>query len=237
MNGDGYTDVIVGAHLLTTNGQMDEGRAYVYLGGASGLCHDAAWTAESDPGERLLRHLGGDGGGRERRRVHRRHRRGSRYDNGQTDEGRAFVYLGSASGLAVESRPGRPRATRRAPVRLFGGDGGDVNGDGYGDVIVGAFNYSNGQTDEGRAYVYLGRPRAWRRRRLDGRERPGRARTSAFGGDGGGRERRRLQRRHRRGDDYDNGQTDEGRAYVYLGGAAGLSAGAAWTAESDQAGA
>ena len=33
---------------------------------------------------------------------------------------------------------------------------GDVNGDGYADVIVGAPNYDNGQTDEGRAFVYLG---------------------------------------------------------------------------------
>jgi hypothetical protein len=31
-----------------------------------------------------------------------------------------------------------------------------VNGDGYSDVIVGAYYYDNGQTDEGRAYVYFG---------------------------------------------------------------------------------
>ena len=30
---------------------------------------------------------------------------------------------------------------------------GDVNGDGYSDVIVGAVVYDNGETDEGRAYV------------------------------------------------------------------------------------
>ena len=33
---------------------------------------------------------------------------------------------------------------------------GDVNGDGYADVIVGAPDYDNGQTDEGRAFVYHG---------------------------------------------------------------------------------
>jgi len=42
---------------------------------------------------------------------------------------------------------------------LFGysvGTAGDVNGDGYCDVIVGALYYDNGQTDEGRAYMYYG---------------------------------------------------------------------------------
>ena len=33
---------------------------------------------------------------------------------------------------------------------------GDVNGDGYGDVLVGASHYGNGQTEEGRASLYLG---------------------------------------------------------------------------------
>ncbi len=33
---------------------------------------------------------------------------------------------------------------------------GDVNGDGYADVIVGTPHYSNGQNIEGRAYLYYG---------------------------------------------------------------------------------
>ncbi len=33
---------------------------------------------------------------------------------------------------------------------------GDVNGDGYSDVIVGAPYYDNGEDNEGRAYVYYG---------------------------------------------------------------------------------
>ena len=42
---------------------------------------------------------------------------------------------------------------------FFGGSvstAGDVNGDGYGDVIVGAYQFDNGETDEGRAYLFLG---------------------------------------------------------------------------------
>ena len=33
---------------------------------------------------------------------------------------------------------------------------GDVNGDGYSDVLVGAEGFDGGQTDEGKAYLFLG---------------------------------------------------------------------------------
>jgi hypothetical protein len=33
---------------------------------------------------------------------------------------------------------------------------GDVNGDGYADLIVGASSQDNPETDEGQAYVYFG---------------------------------------------------------------------------------
>ena len=78
------------------------------------------------------------------------------YDNGQTDEGRAYVYLGSASGLATSAAW---TAESDQADALFGysvASAGDVNGDGYSDVVVGAYGYDNGQNEEGRAYLYLG---------------------------------------------------------------------------------
>jgi hypothetical protein len=64
--------------------------------------------------------------------------------------------------------------------------------------------------------------------------------TAEFGksvGTAGRRQRRRVLRPHRGRPFYDNGQADEGRAYVYLGSASGLVTPAAWVVESDQAGA
>ncbi len=77
-------------------------------------------------------------------------------DNEQDDEGRAYLYLGSASGLATSAA----WIAESDQAATFFGDSvataGDVNGDGYDDVIVGAPWYKNGHNLEGRASVYLG---------------------------------------------------------------------------------
>src|SRR6185436_7111900 len=78
------------------------------------------------------------------------------YDGGQTNEGRAFLFLGSPSGLTAT--PAWTAESDQADS-LFGyaaSSAGDTNGDGYSDVIVGAYLYDNGQTNEGRAFLYLG---------------------------------------------------------------------------------
>ncbi len=70
--------------------------------------------------------------------------------------GRASLYYGASSGL--NSTPG---ATIQCTVgnswlSASVAGAGDVNGDGYGDIIVGAPLYDRGQVDEGLGAVYLG---------------------------------------------------------------------------------
>ena len=238
VNGDGYSDILVGAPLYD-NGQVDEGRIYLYLGSASGLAATAAWTAESDQASagfgfsvQTAGSVNGDGyadivvGA-------------PYYDNGQNDEGRAFLYLGSASGLAA-----LPAWTAESDqiASNFGvsvGTAGDVNGDGYADVLVGAPWYDNGQSDEGRAYVYMGSASglaatpAWTAESnqtsiFNDGTLFGLSVSTAGDVNGDGYADVIIGCPH-----YDNGQRNEGRAFVYLGSASGLGATAAWTAESN----
>ncbi len=149
VNGDGFDDVIVGAPQDSVN---DIGRAYVYAGSAGGVSTKASTTLT---GQAVANYFGVSVSGAG-------DVNGDGYDDvivgayGQWhggDPGRAYVYAGSAGGLS-----GSARTTLVAEVSgdSFGGSvsgAGDVNGDGYDDVIVGARRASS---DTGRAYVYAG---------------------------------------------------------------------------------
>jgi len=115
---------------------------------------------------------------------------------------------------------------------------GDVNGDGYADVIVGAQSFGNDQANEGRAFVYHGSAaglsvaptgRARATRLSPATAAPCRLRATSMA--------TATPTFIVGATNFDNGQTDEGRAFVYHGSAAGLGASPNWTAESDQAGA
>jgi hypothetical protein len=148
VNGDGYADVVVGADRY----KQFTGRTYVYLGSASGLSATPIFTAT---GEDVNNHFGysvdtaGDvnGDGYDDLIVGAYHYK--------EFTGRVYVYAGNANGLS-----GNPvlTITGEGPNIYFGrsvGAAGDVNGDGYDDVIVGAQAYDNWT---GRVYVYAGGP-------------------------------------------------------------------------------
>ena len=155
VNGDGYSDVIVGAPYLD-NGQTDEGRVYVFHGSATGLSTTPNWTYERDQAAAYLGRsvaCAGDVNGDGFSDIIF----GAPYfDGGNTNEGRVFVFHGSATGLGTSTSWITESDQDGANAGASVASAGDVNGDGFSDIIYGAPLYNNGQTDEGRAVVHLG---------------------------------------------------------------------------------
>ncbi|MFZ5468279.1 MAG: integrin alpha, partial [Myxococcota bacterium] len=235
VNGDGYADVVVGAHGWGgPNGE--EGRAYLFLGSPTGLSSTPAWTA--DPTDQAFSVFGGavagagdvngDGYADVVVAAHD-------WDGEQINEGRVYLFLGSAAGLSpTPAWTADPTDQNAAHFGFFALAGvGDVNGDGYADVGVGAHNWRDQATTEGRAYVFLGNATglsatpSWT---ADPTNQAGAqfgvsiAAAGDVNGDGFG--------------DvvvgayfWDGQASREGRAYLYLGGASGLSSTPAWTAD------
>lgn len=76
--------------------------------------------------------------------------------HGESFEGRAFVYYGSAKGLPTLPDWIAEGDLEEAQFGSVVASAGDVNGDGYDDVLVGAPTFDHGKTSEGRAFLYLG---------------------------------------------------------------------------------
>jgi hypothetical protein len=234
VNGDGFGDLVVGAPDYT-NGESEEGAAFVYLGSGSGLATTAGWQVESEQdyayfGTSVASAGDVNGDGFADVIV------GSPYyDNGETEEGAAFVYIGSATGLSTTAITTLESNQENATLGGSVSSAGDVNGDGFGDVIVGAVHYNNGEYEEGAAFVYLGSaaglsPSAnttLERNQVSLYFSNSVASAGDVNGDG-------FTDVIVGSPNYDNGENQEGAAFVYLGSAAGLSTIASTTLESDQ---
>ncbi|GDX81376.1 hypothetical protein LBMAG42_31870 [Deltaproteobacteria bacterium] len=139
VNGDGYADMIVGA---SGYGSSYTGRAYVYEGEVSSLSTTAATTLTGSASDQLGSDVAGAGD------VN-----GDGYDDvivGGSNSNSAWVFHGSASGVGTTAK------STLSGSGYFGfsvAGAGDVDADGYDDVIVGAFTDSG---KAGGAYLYVG---------------------------------------------------------------------------------
>ncbi len=148
VNGDGYDDVIVGAQAVDNA----SGRAYLFFGGANGLATTPSITL-IDPtlASGMLDQFGW-------RVVGAGDVDADGYDDllvtAVGGDGTAYVYRGGPGGPSAE--PSTTLPGRDGHDSYFGvaaAAAGDVNRDGYADIIVGAHGASGGR---GRAYVYRG---------------------------------------------------------------------------------
>jgi hypothetical protein len=155
VNGDGYGDFMVGAPNAS-NGQSFEGRLYLFLGSPTGPSSTPHRTLESNVvgasfGHSLAAAGDIDGDGYDDILVG-----APRYTNGETAEGRAYLFRGSAAGLLTAPAWSLEANQAQAMLGISVASAGDVNGDGYDEVLVGAPQYDNPESDEGGAHLYLG---------------------------------------------------------------------------------
>lgn len=158
VNGDNYADVLVGAPFFD-GAAVDAGYAALYLGSPGGLGSTPAWeltgshadarlgwsvaSAGDVNGDGLADFLVGAPGWRN-----------------QADEavGAAFLYAGTAD---WQNAAPLWTAFSDQPNSLFGtavNGAGDMNLDGFADVVIGAYRYSRDQSEEGVVLIYLGGP-------------------------------------------------------------------------------
>ncbi|MBF0099021.1 MAG: FG-GAP repeat protein, partial [Magnetococcales bacterium] len=176
VNGDGFSDLIVGAHTADPNGSSS-GAAYVIFGRATGFSSVlSVATLDGSNGFRLNGGAAGDllgwtvnaagdvnGDGLDDLLL------GARYadPNGVTDAGTGYVVFGRANnfqsvinltsldgstgfrldGIAADDTAGFPVSSA-----------GDVNGDGFDDLLIGALQTDpNGFANAGSAYIVFGK--------------------------------------------------------------------------------
>ena len=176
MNGDGFADVIVGAYGNDFSGDPNAGAAYVVFGAATPPTSiNLADVANGTGGFKLIGEATDDLAGYSVASAGDINGDGfadvivsAPFNNnaGGTDAGAAYVLFGAASGLtsidlgAVAAGTGGFKIIGQAAGDYAGFSvtgAGDVNGDGFDDVIVGAYhNDGTGLLDGGAAYVVFG---------------------------------------------------------------------------------
>ncbi len=154
VNNDGYDDVIIGAP-----DNKDSSGVYVFLGSASGLKARPAMVLESDQADSffgvVVKGIGDiNGDGYEDVAVSAPY-----YTTGTEQSGEVFVYLGvhksevnplGDTPLVIEAPAG---------ITLFGysiAGAGDVNGDGYDDLMIRGLAASGPDAYTGVTFLYLG---------------------------------------------------------------------------------
>ena len=175
VNGDGYADMIVGARRADPNGLYNAGSSYVVFGKASGFSATLDLGAlDGTTGFRLDGAAAGDASGYSVASAGDVN--GDGYDDlivGARDadpngsySGASYVVFGKASGFAADLALSTLDGT--TGFRLDGaaasdGSGnsvasaGDVNGDGYDDLVVGASGADPNGGNSGASYVVFGR--------------------------------------------------------------------------------
>ena len=238
VNGDGYADFVVTAPDYG-NGEPLEGHASLWYGSPTGPASAPDWTFEPDiVGAQLTQATAAgdvDGDGYGDLLV------GGRQPGGVSH---AWLFLGGPDGLAA-SPAWTAEGQAGSQFGFMVNSAGDVNRDGYDDVLVVADLHRNTLQSEGAAFLWLGGPEGVIGQGLTGT--PANADWSWFGGQALSYLRWADGIGDFTGDGYDDvvlghalysvGEPEEGRILIFAGSAAGLGSQPVFASESNLTGA
>jgi MYXO-CTERM domain-containing protein len=141
LNGDGFDDLVAGAR----DANRERGEAYVFYGAEEGIQSGPVTEAHLTlTGENRFAEEVSDGGDVNGDGL-------AELLIGSRSQEQVFLFLGRTEGILETAD------VELAGSGQFGADidaAGDVNGDGYGDLVVGA--YGAGSQSQGSAWVFLG---------------------------------------------------------------------------------
>jgi hypothetical protein len=162
VNGDGYSDFIVGA-WSNDEGGANAGQAYLFLGKSTGWNKESSLSAASAS---FIGEHAGDAAGLSA--SYAGDVNGDGYDDfligawgsqsGKDDQGQSYLILGKPDGWAMDTPlsfadlafVGQEAGDAAGKAVSFAGD---VNGDGYDDFLIGAWKADRGGTDAGESYL------------------------------------------------------------------------------------
>jgi len=170
VNGDGYDDILIGSPKNSEAG-LDSGKTYLIFGKPSG------WTNNYDLSQADASFLGESAGDSSSSSLSGAF---DVNDDGYDDfiigspcnsqeaycSGKTYLFLGRISGWSIDVNISNSNAS-------FLGDGvqdysgmsisgaGDLNGDGYDDLLIGAHNNAEGGINAGQVYVVFGKTTGW----------------------------------------------------------------------------